>query len=117
MRFSQPKIKQEAADYLMREGELTGAEYFAAMRGLPNALNGVEDMSLLHHAPRPFPEDPGRSSSAGQRTYADAVRLKILHRRKRTIRISSRSNKTWHTRARRGPSSDGTGSTGFWPAA
>src|SRR5207248_1055684 len=39
-----PKIKEKAADYLMREGELTGAEYFAVMHGLPQALNGVEDM-------------------------------------------------------------------------
>ena len=42
--FPDPKIKQEAADYLMREGELTGAEYFAVMRGLPRALTGAEDL-------------------------------------------------------------------------
>ncbi len=43
--FPDAKIKQSAADYLMREGELTGAEYFAVMRGLPQALTGVEDMT------------------------------------------------------------------------
>ena len=41
--FPDPKIKQAAADYLMKEGELTGAEYFAVMRGAPNLLVGVED--------------------------------------------------------------------------
>jgi len=41
--FPDQKIKQSAADYLMREGELTGMEYFAVMKGLPNLLVGVED--------------------------------------------------------------------------
>ena len=41
--FPDQKIKQKALDYLMHEGELTGMEYFAAMRGVPNLLVGVED--------------------------------------------------------------------------
>lgn len=41
--FPDPKIKERAADYLMREGELTGAEYFAAKRGISNLLVGVEN--------------------------------------------------------------------------
>jgi hypothetical protein len=41
--FPDQKIKQAAADYLMKEGELTGAEYYAVMRGEPNRLTGVED--------------------------------------------------------------------------
>lgn len=41
--FPDTKIKQAAADYLMREGELTGAEYFAVMRSAPHLLTGVED--------------------------------------------------------------------------
>jgi RNA polymerase sigma factor (sigma-70 family) len=48
--FPDTKIKLEAADYLMREGELTGAEYFAIQKNLAHALTGVEDMKyyLLH---------------------------------------------------------------------
>jgi len=41
--FPEQKLKQEALDYLMREAELTGMEYFAAMRGIPHLLIGVED--------------------------------------------------------------------------
>jgi SAM-dependent methyltransferase len=41
--FPDAKVKEEAAQYLMRQGELTGAEYFAIKRGLPNLLVGVED--------------------------------------------------------------------------
>ena len=41
--FPDQKIRAQAADYLMREGELTGAEHFAVMRGIPNLLVGVED--------------------------------------------------------------------------
>jgi len=41
--FPEQKIKRQAADYLMRQGELTGAEYFAVMKGIPNLLTGVED--------------------------------------------------------------------------
>jgi len=33
--FPDEKVKLAASDYLMREGELTGAEYFAIQRGLP----------------------------------------------------------------------------------
>jgi hypothetical protein len=43
--FPDRAIKERAADYLMREGELTGAEYFAVMRGLPKSIVGVEDGS------------------------------------------------------------------------
>jgi hypothetical protein len=41
--FPDQKIKAAAADYLMREGELSGAEYFGVMRGTPKLLTGVED--------------------------------------------------------------------------
>ena len=41
--FPDEKVKLAAADYLMREGELTGAEYFAIKRGLPNLLVGAEN--------------------------------------------------------------------------
>jgi len=41
--FPDQKIKQEACDYLMRQGELTGMEYFAAMHGMPHLLIGVEN--------------------------------------------------------------------------
>ena len=41
--FPDQKIKSQAADYLMHEGELTGAEHFAVMRGIPNLLVGVEN--------------------------------------------------------------------------
>src|SRR5579871_4124096 len=41
--YPDEKIKLAAADYLMREGELTGAEYFAIKRGLPNFLVGAEN--------------------------------------------------------------------------
>jgi hypothetical protein len=40
--FPDPKIRRASADYLMREGELTGAEYFAIQRGLPRSLVGVD---------------------------------------------------------------------------
>lgn len=43
-RYPDKKIKQAALDYLMREGELTGMEYFAGMRGIPTLLVGVEDL-------------------------------------------------------------------------
>ena len=43
--FPDEKIKLAASDYLMRQGELTGAEYFAVMHGLPQALTGVEDLN------------------------------------------------------------------------
>ncbi len=48
--FPDRKIKQAAADYLMREGVLSGAEYFSGMRGLSKVLNGVEDRTayMLH---------------------------------------------------------------------
>src|SRR6185437_9118793 len=39
-----PTIKRQALDYLMREGELTGTEDFAAEKGLSKLLVGVEDM-------------------------------------------------------------------------
>lgn len=38
-----PSLKREVLEYLMREGEITGMEYFAAMREIPNYLVGVED--------------------------------------------------------------------------
>jgi len=41
--FPDAKIKEAASQYLMREGELTGAEYFAIKRGLPDLLVGVEN--------------------------------------------------------------------------
>ncbi len=41
--FPDEKIKLAAADYLMREGELSGAEYFAIQRRQPNLLVGVEE--------------------------------------------------------------------------
>jgi hypothetical protein len=41
--FPDPRIKKAAADYLMQEGELTGAEYYAVMQGLPHLLVGVEN--------------------------------------------------------------------------
>jgi len=41
--FPDEKIKLAASDYLMREGELSGAEYFAIKRGIPNLLVGAED--------------------------------------------------------------------------
>ena len=41
--FPDEKIKLAASDYLMREGELTGAEYFAIKRGIPHLLVGAEN--------------------------------------------------------------------------
>ncbi len=41
--FPDEKVKLAASDYLMREGELTGAEYFAIKRGIPNLLVGAEN--------------------------------------------------------------------------
>jgi hypothetical protein len=41
--FPNQKIKQQAADYLMKEGMLSGAEYFGIVRGVPKLLTGVED--------------------------------------------------------------------------
>ena len=41
--YPDEKVKLAASDYLMREGELTGAEYFAIKRGIPNLLVGVEN--------------------------------------------------------------------------
>ena len=41
--FPDEKIKLAASDYLMREGELTGAEFFAIKRGLPHLLVGAEN--------------------------------------------------------------------------
>jgi len=41
--FPDEKIKLAASDYLMREGELTGAEYFAIKHRQPNLLMGVEN--------------------------------------------------------------------------
>lgn len=41
--FPNRAIREVAADYLMHEGELTGAEYFAAMRGITQGLVGVEE--------------------------------------------------------------------------
>jgi len=48
--YPDEKVKRAAADYLMREGELTGAEYFAIQRGLPHLLVGAENKKyyLLH---------------------------------------------------------------------
>lgn len=42
-KFPPSPLKQQAADYLVRQAEMTGMEYFAVMRGLPDALQGVED--------------------------------------------------------------------------
>jgi len=42
-RYPESPLKRETLDYLMREGELTGMEYFAAMHGMPHLLFGVED--------------------------------------------------------------------------
>ena len=55
--FPDQKIKHEACDYLMREGELTGAEYFAVLQGLPHALTGVEnpDFAAIELAGAPTP--------------------------------------------------------------
>jgi hypothetical protein len=41
--FPDAQIKLRAADYLMREAELTGTEYFAIQKSLPRLLVGVED--------------------------------------------------------------------------
>jgi hypothetical protein len=41
--FPDEKVKLAASDYLMREGELTGAEFFAIKHGLPHLLVGVEN--------------------------------------------------------------------------
>jgi CheY-like chemotaxis protein/serine/threonine protein kinase len=41
--FPDKVIRREASEFMMRQGELTGAEYFAIMRGLPKALTGAED--------------------------------------------------------------------------
>src|SRR5258708_1554326 len=41
--FPDEKVKLAASEYLMREGELTGAEYFAIKRKLPRLLVGVEN--------------------------------------------------------------------------
>src|SRR5258706_7345951 len=41
--FPDEKVKLAASDYLMREGELTGAEYFAIKRRLPKFLVGAEN--------------------------------------------------------------------------
>jgi len=38
-----PALRNEALDYLMREGELTGMEYFAITHNQPHLLQGVED--------------------------------------------------------------------------
>src|SRR5665213_514518 len=37
------KVRAAASDYLMRQGELTGAEYFAIHRGLSHLLVGAEN--------------------------------------------------------------------------
>jgi RNA polymerase sigma factor (sigma-70 family) len=77
--FPDPKIKQEAADYLMREGELTGAEYFAVMRGLPDALHGVEDLRLytLHRDLfRKTLEDRQETVQALRKIQADLIPLR-----------------------------------------
>jgi len=41
--FPDEKVKLAASDYLMREAELTGAEYFAVKHSLPHLLVGVEN--------------------------------------------------------------------------
>ena|GEM_PF-6891592 len=41
--FPDHNVRMAASDYLMREGELTGADYFAINHGLPRALIGVEN--------------------------------------------------------------------------
>ena len=41
--FPEEKVKLAAADFLMREGELTGAEYFAIQHGLPQFVVGAEN--------------------------------------------------------------------------
>src|SRR5262249_16052217 len=43
--FPDQRIKGAAFDYLMREGMLSGMEYYAAMQGLSHALTGVEEES------------------------------------------------------------------------
>src|SRR5258708_7769071 len=42
-KFPDPKIKKEAMEYFLREGEINGMEYFAAEKDLSNLLVGVED--------------------------------------------------------------------------
>jgi hypothetical protein len=42
--FPDAKLKQSALDFLMKQGELTGMEYFAAMHNQPQLLTGVEDI-------------------------------------------------------------------------
>ncbi len=41
--YPDAKVKEAASQFLMREGELSGAEYFAVKRGIPNLLVGVEN--------------------------------------------------------------------------
>jgi hypothetical protein len=41
--FPNPEIKRDSLDYLMREGELTGMEYYAAMHNRRSLLVGVEN--------------------------------------------------------------------------
>src|SRR6185295_5165318 len=68
-------------DALMKEGEMTGAEYFAVRRGLPNALVGVEDAKLYN-----VHRDLFRRTLAGRRELASELRgirgeLRLLSRR------------------------------------
>lgn len=44
--FPKDPFKEPALDYLMRQGELTGMEYFAALEGHSHLLVGVEDQRL-----------------------------------------------------------------------
>ncbi len=41
--FPDARIKEATCDYLMREGEMTGMEYFAVMHSQPYLLTGVEN--------------------------------------------------------------------------
>ena len=41
--FPDRAMKMQAADFFMREGEITGPEYFAIDHGLPDLLTGVEN--------------------------------------------------------------------------
>ena len=68
------KIKQEAADYLMREGELTGAEYFAVMRGVPNLLTGVENGGYYNLTRELFRKTLADRQELGQSVAGNSIR-------------------------------------------
>ncbi|HVO32747.1 MAG TPA: hypothetical protein VMU17_02460, partial [Elusimicrobiota bacterium] len=67
--FPDAQVKEQASQFLMREGELSGAEYFAVKRGLPNLLVGVENEQYYDLHRELF-----------RKTYADRARLvEALH--------------------------------------